>query len=188
MKTKTYLPLFSGFYGSHWDDPCFDGEEDIYELPEGMYFEEFVNWKDYHNHIAKELCKEIKYLLSDFVSDIEFECVISPKYYNFSNDSINCEITFDYDKIINYLNENQYAFSVYIREQYTSRDGFISSYENNASEWLEGWQEDNHKVGSVLQFICMNEGFEEPYYLDDSHVSLFYNQQINQYERTNFSD
>jgi len=183
MKVQTYLPLFSGFYGSHWDDPCFDGEEDIFDLPKDKEFWEFINWKDYQNHIAKEMCNEVQYLLSDFVSDIEFECVISPKYYNFSNDSINCEITFDDSKILEYLNENQEAFSAYIRERYTSRDGFISSYENNASEWLHEWQEHSHKVGSILQFICENERFEEPWDIADCHVSLFYNEEIYQYER-----
>lgn len=188
MKVKTYLPLFRGFYGSHWDDPCFDGEEDIYNLPEGMYFEEFVDWNAYHEHIAKEMCNEVQYLLSDFVSDIEFERISSPKYYNFENDAIHCEITFDEDKILEYIELNKSKFNDYIKFSYTSVDGFISSYPNNAPEWLEGWQDDSHKVGSILQFICSNEEMEEPWDLNDCHISLFYNQQINQYERTDFSD
>ena len=181
MKTKTYLPLFSGFYDSHWDEPCFDGEEDIFDLPEGSYFEEFVNWEDYHNHIAKEMCNEVQYLLSDFVSSIEFEKVNSPKYYNFENDSIHCEITFNKSKVKQYLKDNFDSFSAYIRERYTSRDGFISFHSNDASEWMKNW--DEHKVGSILQFICENEGHEEPYDINDCHVSLFYNQEIYQYER-----
>jgi hypothetical protein len=183
MKVKTYLPLFSGFYESHWDEPCFDGEEEIFNIPSDMTIDDFVDWNKYHNHIAKEMCNEVQHLLSDFVSDIEFEKISSPKYYNFENDSIHCEITFDDDKIINYLNDNFEAFSTYIRERYTSRDGFISFYENNALEWLDGWQDDSHKVGSILQFICESEQFEEPFNIADSHISLFYNQQINQYER-----
>jgi hypothetical protein len=188
MKTKTYLPLFSGFYNSHWDDIDFDGEEEYFNIPEDKDFWEFVDWDKYHNHIAKEMCNEVQYLLSDFVSDIEFEKIVSPKYYNFSDDSINCEITFDEEKVTDYLINNFEEFSKYIRDNYTSRDGFISSYENNASEWLHEWQDDSHKVGSVLQFICENEQMEEPWDLNDTHISLFYNQQIYQYERTNFSD
>lgn len=183
MKVKTYLPLFSGFYGSRWDEPCFDGEEDIFDLPEGSYFEEFVNWNEYHNHIAKEMCNEVQYLLSDFVSGIEFECIRSPKYYNFENDSINCEITFDEDKVTEYLNENFRLFKDYIKLMYTSRDGFISSYSNDASEWMEDWKDNQHKVGSILDFICTNEGYEEPWDIVDSHISSFYNQEIYQYER-----
>jgi hypothetical protein len=188
MKVKTYLPLFSGFYDSHWDDPCFDGEEEYFDLPNDKSFYEFIDWNAYHNHIAKEMCNEVESLLSDFVSSIEFEKISSPRYYNFENDAIHCEIDFNEEKVMNYLNENKEAFSNYIRERYTSRDGFISFYENNAEEWLHEWQEDSHKVGSVLQFICENERFEEPWDLNDTHVSLFYNQQINQYERKDFSD
>ncbi len=107
MKVKTYLPLFSGFYDSHWDDPCFDGEEEYFTLPEGMYFEEFIDWNAYHNHIAKEMCNEVESLLSDFVSSIEFEKISSPRYYNFENDAIHCEIDFNEEKVMNYLNENK---------------------------------------------------------------------------------
>lgn len=185
MKVKTYLPLFSGFYGSHWDDPCFDGEEDIYNLPEGMYFEEFIDWTKYHEHIAKEMCNEVQYLLSDFVSDIEFEKISSPRYYNFENDSIHCEITFNKTKVKQYIKDNFEEFSKYIKNNYSSRDGFISYHSNNANDWMHTWNE--HQVGSILQFICENEQMEEPWDLNDCHVSLFYNQQINQYERTNFS-
>lgn len=188
MKAQTYLPLFSGFYGSHWDEPDFYGEEEIFDLPNDKEFWEFINWENYHNHIAKEMCSEVQSLLSDFVSDIKFENIVSPKYYNFSNDSINCEITFQEAKIHLYLEENINEFKKYIKDRYTSRDGFISSYSNDAKEWLFEWSSNEHMVGSVLQFICENEGHEEPWDISDSHISLFYNQNIYQYERTNFSD
>ena len=174
MTTKTYLPLFSGFYGSIWEDPCFDGEEEYVTLSDGMDFIDIVDWNEYYNAIAVKMCEEIKDMLSDFVSDITFERVSSPKYYNFENDSIYCDITFDMDKVLEYINDNRDAFDEYIQSNYTSRDGFISSYTNNPVEWLEGWQEDNHKVGSVLQFICINEDMEEPMYFDDLHISYFY--------------
>lgn len=181
MRVKTYLPLFSGFYDSHWSEPCFDGEEEIFNLPKDKEFWEFVDWNKYYNHIAKEMCNEVQYLLSDFVSNIEFECIKSPKYYNFENDSINCEITFDEDKVLEYLNQNFSLFKDYIKLMYTSRDGFISYHSNDAKDWMQDW--DEHKVGSILAFICTNEGHEEPYDINDCHISLFYNQEIYQYER-----
>lgn len=186
MKVKTYLPLFSGFYNSHWSEPCFDGEEDIFDLPKDKEFWEFVDWNKYYNHISKEMCKEVQYLLSDFVSHIEFEKLVSPKYYNFSDDTIYCEITFNKTKVKQYLKDNYEKFSEYIKHTYTSCDGFISFHSNDPKDWMNKWNE--HQVGSILQFICENERFEEPWDIADSHVSLFYNQEINQYERTNFSD
>jgi hypothetical protein len=186
MKAKTYLPLFSGFYNSHWSEPCFDGEEDIFDLPKDKEFWEFVDWNRYYNHISRQMCNEVQYLLSDFVSHIEFERLVSPKYYNFSDDTIYCEITFNKTKVKQYLKDNYEKFSEYIKHTYTSRDGFISYHSNDPKDWMNKWNE--HQVGSILQFICENERFEEPWDITDSHVSLFYNQEINQYERTNFSD
>ncbi len=82
MKAQTFLPLFSGFYGSHWDSVDFYGEEEYFSLPDGDEFWEYVDWDKYHNHIAKEMCYEVCMMLSEFVTDIEFESISSQKYYN----------------------------------------------------------------------------------------------------------
>ena len=182
MRTKTYLPLFSGFYGSYWDEPDFYGEEEYFNLPEGMEFYDFVDWHKYHDKIAREMTSKVEDLLSDFVDGIAFEELVSPKYYNYSNDSINCEIEFEPIKILRYLVENRKEFDKYIKDRYTSRDGFISFLPNNTIDWIKDWRDDSHKVGSILQFICENEGFEEPWDLDDCHVSLFYKEEIYEYE------
>lgn len=183
MKTvSTFLPLFSGFYGSHWDEPCFDGEDEIFDLPEGRELWEFVDWQMYHKHIAKGMCNKVETLLNEFVYAIHFDSVVSPRFYNFENDSINCDIEIYRDKIEKYVSENKEAFDKYIRDRYTSRDGFISYYENDGDQFLDGWHDDSHKVGAVLQFICENEGFEEPWDIEDTHISLFYTDEINQYQ------
>lgn len=184
MKAKTYLPLFSGFYDSHWDDVDFYGEDEVFSLPKDKEFWEFVDWEKYHNHIAKEMCSEVQSLLSEFISEIEFEHVVSPKYYNFENNSINCEITFDELKIQEYLNQNKESFDKYILNKYSSRDGFISWYSNDSDEWMDVWQFNEHMVGSVLEFIATNEGFEEPIDLNDCYISLFYKEEIYQYKIT----
>ena len=181
MKAKTFLPLFTGFYGSHWDEPCFDGEEEHYNLPSDKDFWEFVDWSAYHNHIAKGLCAEVHCLLSEYVKGIEFERISSPKYYNFENDAIHCEIDIEEFKIQTYLEDNRDAFADYLKERYTSRDGFISFYSNDVNEWIHAWSSDEHMVGAVLQVICINEGFEEPYDITDCHISNFYTDDINQY-------
>lgn len=178
MKTKTYLPLFSGFYGSIWSEPCFDGEEEYYNIPKDMSFDDFVDWKSYYNDIAKKYCAYVESHLDEFVNEIKYEGIESPKYYNFSNDSINCEIDFNKEAIESYIIKNSTAFSKYIKDRYTSRDGFISFYENDALQWTEGWEEDWHKVGSILDFICINEEIEEPYFFEDMHISMYYTDDI----------
>lgn len=181
MKAKTYLPLFSGFYGSVWDDVDFYGEDEYYQLPDGMYFDDMVDWETYHDAIARKMCEFVEEELRPFVSKVTFEEVVSPRFYNFSNDSINVEISFDVKAIQNYLLANFAMFDAYISDRYTSRDGFISYYSDNAFEWLEDWSNDKHMVGAVLDFILRNEDVEEPMYFDDIHVSLFYKDEISQY-------
>jgi hypothetical protein len=183
MTTSTFLPLFSGFYGSIWDNQDFDGEDEYYDLPSDKYFDEFVDWAAYHEHIAKQMCSEVEEYLSDFVSNIEFECISSPKFYNFENDSIHCEITFD-DKVLDeYLVEHKDKFSEYLKERYTSRDGFVSFFTTDVEPWMAEYKTDSHMLGSVLEFVCKNEEIEEPYDLANAYASNFFTDEIRQYER-----
>lgn len=181
MKTiETYLPVFKGFYGSHWDDVDFYGEDEVYNIPKDLCFDDFVDWDQYHLAIAKGYCDYIEDELNDFVSMIKFEELISPRFYNYTNDSINVEIDLYQTKIDAYLKENALQFAKYLKDNYTSYDGFISSYSIDANDWSD-WSDDKHKAGSVLQFICENEGVEEPYYFDDMHISFFYTEELNEY-------
>lgn len=183
MKATTFLPLFTGFYGSTWDDVDFYGEDEYYKLPDDKCFDDFVNWPLYHQAICKKMCEFIEGELRPFVSNIDFVAMHSPKFYNFENDEIVCEINFDKQIVQQYLLSNFEEFSAYIVDRYTSRDGFISYHSNDPFEWLDNWtNNDNmHRIGAVLNFILVNEGVEEPSQLDDIHVSLFYTDDINQY-------
>lgn len=181
MRAKTFLPLFSGFYGSIWDDVDFYGEDEYYQLPEGIYFEDMVDWDLYHDTIARKMCDFVEEELRPFVSEITFERIASPKYYNFENDAIYIDVQFDVAAIQRYLYANNNEFDEYLKERYTSRDGFISYFSNSCTEWFGAWPNDTHMVGAVLDFILHNEGVEEPMYLDDIHVSLFYKDEIDQY-------
>ena len=162
MKTiKTYLPVFTGFYGSHFLEPYMDEED------EGNG----IDWENYLKALSKSFCDIIEDELSDFVSMIKFEELISPRFYNYTNDSINCEIDVNVDKVNNYLKENTLQFTEYLKENYTSYDGFISSYSTDINDWVD-WSDDKHMAGSVLQFICENEGITEDC-LYDTEVSYY---------------
>jgi len=87
---ETYLPVFRGFYNT-----IFEPDFDQILIDNNVQFEDiqFDNTA-YENKVAKLLCE---YLAKRFgeeglVHSIEFEGVYSPKYYNYSNDSINCKI------------------------------------------------------------------------------------------------
>ena len=60
----------------------------------------------------------------------------------------------------NLLNAKKETFKEYIKERYTSRDGFISHYSNNAEDWItrESFK-DSHKLGQILNFLLLESGF-----------------------------
>lgn len=173
QKIKTFLPVFSGFYNSIWE---FDDDSVLYNVNETRQekrllelenCENFdIDYKGYENEIAEKSCEVLKEKLSDFIESIEFENIYSPKEYNFSNDSINCIIEVKHNTIKDFIYKNKDAFCKYLKEKYTSYDGFISSYSNEFSEWKIytsdfNWLDiDTHTLGAILQFICNQLGID----------------------------
>lgn len=173
MKTiKTYLPVFPGFYGTifEYENEEFDIENYNEENNTDLNFDDFeFNYKDYYNRVAKKCCeiieRELKHLFPSV--SVKFESLVSPREYNFTNDSINVEISIDnqdFETMLTYLKTNKKEFKGYIKEMYSNCSGFISFYSTDYKVWLDEYlKEDNDKLthcfGSVLNFILNNEGF-----------------------------
>lgn len=187
MKTvETYLPLFSGFYGTYWtpDDKEDQELEYINEQREAKGLEPVVwdqltfDYKNYELQVVKGIARYLERELKPFVTDITIQKIVSPKEYNFRNDSVDVVITLSDDNIkaINaYLWNNIEVFAAYLKDHYTSCSGFISSYPNNIAEFMEGKPlEHSHKLGSILDFICDNEVIEEinAYYNVEAYIEV----------------
>lgn len=158
MKIKTWLPLFHGFYNTGMipsDNEC---EVEMLAEEEGISEDEIFDRLDYHAEkldASKQIVKSVERLLKEIIPDIKisFEKVNSPKFYNFSNDSIDVEIETETD--LTSLVKDDEDFKAYIKKKYTSRDGFSSHYENDSEEWLKSYKEDEaHKAGSILNFLA----------------------------------
>ena len=165
-KIKTFLPVFNGFYESIWQ---FDDDMVLYNINEdrqekGLSEIDFdnleINNAEYEKDVSIAFCEVLEKELSDYVKSITFENLYSPKQYNFSTDSINCEIEPDADAISAFIYKNKDAFCEYLKENYTGCDGFIPSYSNAFDVWANntlGFKSFNcngHYLGSILQFIC----------------------------------
>jgi len=174
MKTNTYLPLFSGFYNSIWDNE--DNELMELEYINDVRKENGLDPIDIdelefdYNTYELDICNQLTELVEsklkelNLVRSIEFENLHSPKYYNYSTDSINCIIDPIPEAIADYLQKYRENWTEYLREKYTSCDGFISHYDNFPDS--EDWSLDNiingeHQLGSFLQFTCENEDITE---------------------------
>ena len=182
MKTqKTWLPIFSGFYNSIFDpsDSYIESETDLtkeeyqeyYEnlcmagVSQEFFNENFYDCLDYasgYKGASEYICNALIDLEhANIIQEIRYEKLVSPKFYNFSTDSIDCEITYDDEKMMQYLRDNKEAFDKYLTETYTSRDGFSSSYSNDIDIWMNEENHGEHEVGSILEFIIRNEEGED---------------------------
>ena len=194
--TQTWLPVFPGFYCTIFDnDKISDYEEEyiretvqpmelakcmienIYESEASVKF-----YKEYQESVSKQcvsiIWNELKSL--GYVSNIEFEKICSPQYYNFVNDSINIKVTFSAENIRNIkamIEEHEDEWNEYLKQVYTSRDGFISCHSNSpdAEEWnIETALTDSHNAGAILDFICAENSItdETLYYFCEQNVSV----------------
>jgi hypothetical protein len=172
MKTKieTYLPIFPGFYNTLFEPEVTDEIFDINQtrrdknLPEIDYDDCIFNYNQYQSDVSENCCDVIEEKLNEIIEcKVTFQELISPKYYNYSNDHINVEIEIDLNEVEKYLLENIEYFDEYLRKNYTSCSGFISSYSNKPDVWLFKYLRDSdklkHCLGSALNFMLQNEEY-----------------------------
>ncbi len=182
FKVETWCPVFSGFYGTIWETDSDEESEMQYindmrkqkHLPPVEWDAIEWDYKGYTQDVSKGFTCDIEQNLQKLglVKNCTFQKLNSPREYNFANDSIHVEMTLtgeNVDAINAYLHENKEAFTKYIEDTYTSRDGFCSSYSNDADEWLRDIDDTlrhTHKLGAVLNFILLNED-------DDLEMSIY---------------
>lgn len=126
-----------------------------------------INYEDWKKDCCEHIINELNCELSDFSLNMRFQSIHSPKFYNFSTDSCNVIVDVDEKAISKYIYENEGAFEDYLREKYTSYDGFTSGFSNKFIDWEEetkrfrDYSESTHYLGAIISFICDNEGITE---------------------------
>lgn len=174
MKTKqiaTWLPCFSGFYGTIWEPEETQEMEYVNDEREKKGLEP-VKWDDikfdyddYHLQVVKGIARrlEVDYL-KPFVQSITIEKIVSPREYNFANDSANVIVTLctaNEKRILKYLSTHEDKWAQWLKDRYTSRSGFMSSYPNYIQEYMQDEPlAHEHKLGAILDFIARNEANE----------------------------
>lgn len=164
MKKLSTIP-FSGFYESLHDSALDDALNDIFRDDRGIENDELVyrawdsaDWSTIRELYAKEYAENFAREFE--IEALEFESIKSPREYNFSTDRIFCYI--DYSELCGIIKTfNPAEFSAFVRERFTSRDGFISFYPAELTEWgkIETW--DHNQCGTALEFYAMQESSGE---------------------------
>jgi len=176
IKIETWLPIFSGFYECGYlpSDNELDGEVEHYATEHGMDRDwlEANLWDciDYQKEafaVAQALVSAIEDKLKEIIPSIEsvkMQKIVSPREYNFTNDAINIEMEVSegfFAEMIKLVNKHGAAFDDYITSTYTSRSGFASYYSNDHLEWIAELMKmtpeeyHTHKIGSMMQFLCL---------------------------------
>lgn len=172
-KVSTWLPLFSGFYETIWNgDSQEECElENINELRAEIGLPK-VDWDDVEwdtdsyekavvEGVTDYVCEEL--IKMKLIKAYRLEKLSSPREYNFYTDAIHVQMTVTESNkrmIEGYLTLHRPAFEAYLKERYTSRSGFISSYENYIEAWMDDFEETithEHKLGAVFEFILRHE-------------------------------
>lgn len=92
------------------------------------------NWEDVNYISTFEIYSKdyIKVLNNKLDTNISFKALVSPKYYNFSTDYINVDISKkDILKLFKYIKEEELKEEVFniIKDSSTSKDGYVAFYE-----------------------------------------------------------
>lgn len=154
---ETYLPIFSGFYGTIWDNDSIISDEGYHHGLNSDILFAHVDWEEYFETVAEEIYERITEHLraKGLISDSRFQKLVSPRTYNFSNDSINVEVVPNRHRLKQIVNDNWDAWHSYIKRRYSSRSGFMSYYSSDATsdEWdVDKALDDPHKLGTVIEF------------------------------------
>lgn len=169
---ESFLPVFPGFYNTWFESDS--KENEIIEYLKEEYPEANFGWSDcefdydkYRENTAKLCVTKIEEKLKDlgFNISIEYQKLVSPRFYNYTSDSINvtynCTIA-TRKQIIKYLKANKEKFAKYCEENFKSCDGFNSFYQYDVNTWLTEYQYEKLSLtfGSILEFILENEGYD----------------------------
>lgn len=173
---ETFLPVFSGFYCTIWNDVIDSQEEmeiEYYNDEKGIqceYDDFIIDYSKMHNDLSENITYAIEQRLISlgYIEKMKFQKLVSPKYYNYTNDSINIELSINEDninKIKETIKNNPSEWTEYLGTHFTSCDGFISFHENNSN--VDEWNLDiivnnnSNNIGWMIDFICEVEEITE---------------------------
>ena len=180
MKVNIELPFFPGFYESS----LFNSDTPYWAIKEELEYmqEEHPELTEDDLDFDYQSCEDD--LMHDFVDIWNYHApknvvvgvsnpeLVSPKYYNFSNDRIfvDVELTDNWqDEMRHFIALNYDWLKERIREDWTSRSGFISHMANHIGEWparlFANFNEDDlcRYVSQIWEYILIAQANHDDY-------------------------
>lgn len=168
QKTMTYTnwstDVFPGFYESDLYN-----SDTIYNINGSIEDDEAP--VDFTDTGFDEYCKDVARQVADLLADAlslyqddqkiikasRFKSLWSPKYYNFETDRIEFELDIDWDALVEWVKDESYLFESYLKDNFSSRSGFISFVPNNTNDFWDQLETDFDRLADVLiEFYILN--------------------------------
>lgn len=145
MKLEYYnwsTRIFDGFYESQLYNS--DTEYHLNEImQDDEHTQEYeLDFEPYQQSIsdyAVELLKD--YCINDdnIINSMDFVELSSPRYYNFETDKLVIDIDFNLTNLKLYIKKRKDDFNQYLKDNFTSYDGFISFIANNYDDFMNDY-------------------------------------------------
>ena len=142
--------IFQGFheselYNSNTEYDFNANDEQVFELQD---------WKGFTQAVAKAhagLLFDNLEQKEQIITAIEYKGLYSPKYYNFETDKLELVIDCDIEALkTDCFKDNCGDFDLYLYENFTSYDGFISFIPNNLKEFYVKYKDDTERLQNVM--------------------------------------
>lgn len=144
------LVIMPGFYESTLfsSDTVYEEnrqiEEDCKENGEEYVEHDINDFTAFQNAVCERITDNLiaPMLMEDenLCDSVKFKEVSSPAYYNFTTDKIVLDLNIDIDYLKNLIRSDKEmydGFNKYLKEKYTSRDGFMIFVENEIEAYFE---------------------------------------------------
>lgn len=128
--------LFPGFYNSVLFNECLLSDA-IDSLNDSDHDYDLTDVDGYCKAVCQKIVNDVySAVVDDVIKSMKFAYVVNPEYYNYDTDKLNIALELDRDALEVYIfKTNAEEFDVYLAENFTSYDGFISYIANNLHEF-----------------------------------------------------
>lgn len=163
------LKIFEGFYEStlynsdslYWITQT-DKEEGYLK---GNQYYEIDNWEEFTKEVATNVVDELLNILPDneIIQDMKLKYIYSPKYYNYETDSLIIDMKLNLTKLKRYcFNTYKKEFNQYLKDNFTSHDGFISYISNNINDFkTEYYKPHNEReINVMIEYYLLSQIYE----------------------------
>lgn len=151
VKVETFLPLFPGFYD--WLEFTEYDDESV-ELGECTNVEIYKAYAKLATKVVNEDMEDNDFGLGVF----KFKELISPRFYNFSNDEILVDVMVDLNKVNKLTQTNK--FKSWLKERFKSVDGACYAFvSKEPKDYIMHEDVSPQEAYVVIEFLTYDEEF-----------------------------